>query len=414
MAKKKQTPAIVKFVVCFFALLLGAFVGFGGFVYKFLPEHDELVIKDSDVYYSFDDKTETTSNKDFVSSDTEVSIHFLELGNKYTGDCTYIKAGDVDILIDCGSKSSSVSTVSEYINQFVTDGILEYVIITHAHQDHYAGFATASNIQSIFDLYECKTIIDFAQTNQKSKRLGTSANKTMYDYYLDNLDKEIENGAVHYKASDLSWNEEDTTKPFHKFFLNEDKSLSLEILNSYYYYNKATTENDYSVCTMLNQGSKKFLFTGDLENTNNSNKGEKLLVDYYRDQYGYSSTDSIDIEVYKAGHHGSKTSSSMDLLNFFKPKIVCICCCAGSSEYTSNLNNQFPTQTFIDNVSQFTDAVYVTTLCVDYKKNLFTSFNGNIVIISNKNNTLQVKCTNNDLKLKDSEWFKNNRICANW
>ena len=27
-------------------------------------------------------------------------MHFLELGNKYTGDSTYIKAGDVDILID--------------------------------------------------------------------------------------------------------------------------------------------------------------------------------------------------------------------------------------------------------------------------------------------------------------------------
>ena len=60
----------------------------------------------------------------------ELQIHFLELGNKYTGDCTYIKAGEVDVLIDAGSKTSSISTISAYINQYVTDGKLEYVIVT--------------------------------------------------------------------------------------------------------------------------------------------------------------------------------------------------------------------------------------------------------------------------------------------
>ena len=96
----------------------------------------------------------------------EMQIHFLELGNKYTGDCTYIKIGDVDILIDAGSKTSSIPAITAYIDQYVTDGKLEYVIVTHAHQDHYAGFATGVNADSIFDLYECETIIDFALTNQ--------------------------------------------------------------------------------------------------------------------------------------------------------------------------------------------------------------------------------------------------------
>ena len=30
----------------------------------------------------------------------ELEIHFLELGNKYTGDSVYIQVGEVDILID--------------------------------------------------------------------------------------------------------------------------------------------------------------------------------------------------------------------------------------------------------------------------------------------------------------------------
>ncbi|MDR0455314.1 MAG: MBG domain-containing protein, partial [Treponema sp.] len=32
----------------------------------------------------------------------DLSIHFLELGNKYTGDCVYVNYGDIDILIDAG------------------------------------------------------------------------------------------------------------------------------------------------------------------------------------------------------------------------------------------------------------------------------------------------------------------------
>ena len=53
----------------------------------------------------------TFSSDIYVSGDMQV--HFLELGNKYTGDCTYIKAGESDILIDAGSRTSSVETISE-------------------------------------------------------------------------------------------------------------------------------------------------------------------------------------------------------------------------------------------------------------------------------------------------------------
>ena len=46
-----------------------------------------------------------------VIKNQELSIHFIELGNKYTGDCTLIKVGDVEILIDAGSRASSVEPI---------------------------------------------------------------------------------------------------------------------------------------------------------------------------------------------------------------------------------------------------------------------------------------------------------------
>ena len=71
-------------------------------------------------------------------SSAELSIHFIELGNKYTGDSTLIKVGDTEVLIDAGSRQASAVEIKEYIDKYCTDGTLEYVIATHSDQDHIA------------------------------------------------------------------------------------------------------------------------------------------------------------------------------------------------------------------------------------------------------------------------------------
>ena len=80
-----------------------------------------------------------------------IDINFLELGNKYTGDSTFIKAGSTDILIDAGSRQSSASTIASFVDTFCEDGVLEYVIATHAHQDHIEGFTSTNTNPGIFD-----------------------------------------------------------------------------------------------------------------------------------------------------------------------------------------------------------------------------------------------------------------------
>ena len=93
-----------------------------------------------------------------------------------------------------------------------------------------------------------------------------------------------------------------------------------------------------------------------------------------------------------------------------------MCCCAGSPEYTKTNENQFPTQAFIDRVAQYTTDVYVTTLCLDYKatdpEKQFTSMNGNIVFLA-KLDTIDLKFSNNSVRLKDTEWFKTTRTIPN-
>lgn len=323
-------------------------------------------------------------NAPALVAEGELEVHFLELGNKYTGDCTYIKAGDKDILIDAGSKASSIDTIDAYLSQYVTDRKLEYVIVTHAHEDHYAGFATYENQESLFDLYECEVIIDFSQVESGKET------KTMYKNYIRERNAEIAAGAKHYPADKC-------VKELGGVF-DLDDGITLTILDSYYYYNQASSENDHSVCTLINDGVNNYLFTGDLDKS-----GEEYLVQM---------NDLPQVKLYKAGHHGSKTSSNECLMEVVRPEIVCVCCCCGSSEYTSTNANQFPTQAFINRIAPYTDKVYVTTLCIDYKENKFTSMNGNIIVRSSKG-TVTVVCSASQTILKDTEWFKENRTMPN-
>lgn len=328
-------------------------------------------------YFVYPKIEQYINDKEVISGD--LNIHFLELGNKYTGDSVYIKAGDVDILIDAGSRGNSADDIANYLNKYVSDNTLEYVIATHAHQDHIAGFVGTASVAGIFDTYECETIIDFPKTN---------ATSTVYKNYVEKRNIEIENGAKHYTALECYNNENGASR---KYELSD--GIELEVLYNYYYENKTSNENEYSVCLLINQGSKHFLFTGDLEE-----EGEEKLVEY---------NTLPQVEVFKAGHHGSYTATSNAILNVIKPKIVAVCCCAGSDEYTDDLNNMFPAQDFITRISKFTDQVYVTSVIAENDAG-YTSLNGNIVI-SSSSSGIVVNCSNNNTILKESDWFKKNR-----
>lgn len=371
-----MTKKSIGVFICIFGFIAGAICGFFATTYITLPKTDVLSISE-EVFYG--DDISSGSSADI--SGASISVHFLELGNKYTGDCTYIKTPTCDILIDCGSKSNSVGIVANYLNNYITDGKIEYVIVTHAHQDHYAGFATSAKVKGIFDLYECKTIIDFEGV------VTGKEDTTLYKNYQAKLLAEQNSGATHYTALECISGEST---------FDIGGGYSLKILDSFFYHNVSkTNENNNSVCCLITNGTKNFLFTGDLEA-----EGETELV---------SRNTLTQVDLYKAGHHGSKTSSTEDLISVIKPKVVCVCCCAGSSEYTPVNENQFPTQTFISIMAKYSiEQIYVTTLCLDYKNNKYTSFNGNIVFmdIDGKN---KLWCSNNMTKLKDTEWFAKNR-----
>lgn len=384
MATKRNRKAKIAVAITLAVILIILAVAVW-YVYKY--ENDLFM-----TYYNAlfgDDKNEQDEIPSTII-EGDLSIHFIDMGNEWAGDCVYIKAGDTDMLVDAGSRAGSVPTIRAYLDNYVTDGVLEYVIATHADRDHIAGFAAST---SIFDIYECETIIDFPRTDKDT---------ATYEDYVANRDAEVEAGAVHYTALEC-YNEENGAKRV--WNLSED--VTMTILYQEFYENSSPDENNYSVCFILTHGERHFLFTGDLEK-----EGEESLVEHNK---------LPEVVLFKAGHHGSPTSSNDVLLSVIKPKIVCVCCCAGCGEYTANNANTFPSQAMIDRVAKYTDRVYV--LCAidtvfvpgtDDKDDKLESvgerymLNGNIVVTSSESE-VAVNCSNNNTILKDTEWFKNNR-----
>ncbi|MBQ7308203.1 MAG: MBL fold metallo-hydrolase [Clostridia bacterium] len=364
--KSKRYYKVLYFMVCFVMFAFGLLTGFSAYAVTTIKS-DKLVFAGSDL-----------------------QIHFLELGNINAGDCIYIRAGENDILVDAGSKSTSLPTIKTYLDNFVDDGVLEYAIVTHAHKDHYACFASSD---SIFDYYKIGTLIRFSQTNNEESN--------MYEDFMTNLDEEEKtDGMITYTAKECV----DGTNGAKQTF-ELAKGITLTILDSLYYHEESEDENNHSVCFLLSHGDNHYLFTGDLEK-----EGEEELV---------KRNDLPKCVLYKAGHHGSKTSSSDALLSVIDPDYVVVTCVAGSVEYTDNLDNTFPTQDFVDRVSKYTENVYVTTVAEielkqgetdDYDNVSYTSMNGNIVVYSDSAD-VKFEFSNNDTILKDTEWFKEYRDC---
>ncbi len=396
-AKRKTKKAAVKalkkhpqiFIALFLILMLivGACVG----VYIVKPELFESLLH-------VENHNHKTINANTGVTYDDFQIHFMTLGNDKAGDSVYIKAGETDILIDAGSRSNSSETTIPYMNQYVKDNKLEYVIATHGDQDHIEAFP------KIAEKYSFGTII----TNRNTVKTSNT-----YKKMVTTFENQVSKGAKWVYADECYDNKNGGKRTYQL----SDK-VTMDIIYNYYYWNTSNDENNYSVCTMFtyasNSGNKYFLLTGDLEK-----EGEAKLVEYYNSSSKEKTLPEVDL--YKAGHHGSKTSSNEDFLELIKPKMCVVSCCCGTDEYTENTDNQFPTQAFITRIAKWTDAVYVTSIYETYtieknskgKEYIHTTgrkdMNGNVIVSCGESDeTVQIglACSNNTTKLKDSDWMK--------
>ena len=322
-----------------------------------------------------------------LSNSKGVSINFLQLGNWFTGDSTFIKINDLDVLIDAGSRQESSTTIAKFItdNHFCTDGKLEYVIATHAHRDHIAGFVGTADNPGIFDTYKIGTIIDFALTNQTME-------DDLYNKYVTKMEAGLASGNIEHHYTALQCVEE--TGGAQKEYVLAD-GITMTILDQKFYKETSSKENNYSVCTLFTQNNNHYLFTGDLEKA-----GEVSLV---------AKNTLPHCQLFKGGHHGSKTSNNDELLSVIQPETVCICSCCGSPEFKANDLNTFPTQETINNIAKYTNRIYVTSLYNASLEEKYEALNGDICFKCEDGSTYTITGSNNSTILKETDWFKTNR-----
>ena len=375
---KKPVSKLLLVFISLLSLILGFLGGAIGYLYLTYPASDDL------------------DPPSFVTG--ELQIHFMELGNKYSGDSILIQVGEYDILVDAGSKRSSYDTIKNYLDTHLEDDTLEYVIVTHAHEDHYANFA-GNGTTSLLTDYTITNLIQFSKTNQTTG--------VMYNNYLAMVDKIEQSGTKVCNALESYNNENGCSRIIDLGFDTE-----IEILYQKFYENKASSENDYSVCFLINQGSNHFLFTGDLEED-----GEESLVE---------ENTLPQVSLFKAGHHGSNTSSHDVLLDVIQPEIVVITTVVGNFEYAKNepgnvnINGTFPTTATLTRIAKHTSKVYATSLGLisqnqdgTYEDTGFESLNGDIVVTSNSSG-ITVTGSNNNTLLKDTAWAQTYRSGIVW
>ncbi len=212
-----------------------------------------------------------------IIPDGKLEVHFLDVGQ---GDATLITCDGEAMLIDAGENDKG--TLIQ--NHLLAAGIdsLRYVIGTHPDSDHIGG------MDVILYKFDCDTVI----MPEISKDTST---------YRDVIDTMKHKGYT-------------TTVPVvgDTYTLGSATFTILAPLKTY------EDSNNNSVAILLTYGNTRFLFTGDAEE-----EAENDIL---------ATGIPLQADVYKAGHHGSSTSSSEDFLRAVNPTYSVISC-AENNDY---------------------------------------------------------------------------------
>lgn len=216
-----------------------------------------------------------------------LEVHFIDVGQ---GDAILLTCNGQSMLIDAGGNDMGTKVQNYLIKQGVSK--LDYVVSTHADEDHCGG------LDVILYKFDCTQVF-------------ISSYKKDTNTYRDVLD------------TIATKRYQPTTPTVGSSYPLGDATFTIVGADT-----NASTSNDSSIALLITHGEKKFLFTGDCEIGAES----KILA----------SGISIDCDVFKAGHHGSKTASSITLLQSATPT-YCVISCSENNSYghphAETLNN---------------------------------------------------------------------------
>lgn len=283
------------------------------------------VTKESNIKDETENETNTntiqdasaTTNNPSVSG--ELKVHFIDVGQ---ADAILLQQGNFNMLIDAGNNDDE-ALIKSYLDNL---GIKEFQVVigTHVHEDHIGSMDYIINSFKVGKVYFPKQ---------------TASTKTFESFI----------NAVQGKGLSL------TTPIVGETFKIGDAAVTILAPNSISYED----ENDYSIVTMVQYGSTKFLLTGDAEAVSEMEMVKKGL--------------DLKADVLKVGHHGSKTSTVANFLSVVSPKYAVI---------SVGKNNSYghPAQSTLDRLKNAGVTLYRT----DENGTIVATSNGKDITFSTK------------------------------
>jgi len=210
----------------------------------------------------------------FSLESSKLEVNFLDVGQ---GDSIFIKTPyGQNILIDGGPDRTVLRRLSEVLPWY--DRTIDLMILTHPHDDHVGGLVY------VLERYKVK--------------------KVLYT------------GVLHSAPAFLNWLEQILEKRIPLIIADKPQKINFgdncyfDIIypKSSLFAKEVDNLNNSSIVGKLVYGKTSFLFSGDAEF-----EVEKKLLN-----------DDLKSDVYKAGHHGSITSSGQEFLNEINPSVVVV------------------------------------------------------------------------------------------
>ncbi len=211
--------------------------------------------------------SEAEESKD-TPAESEIALHFLDVGQ---ADAILVQCDGKAMLVDGGNSADSSLLYTYLKKQGVNH--LEYLIATHAHEDHVGGLAGALNYATVGKVFCPVTAYESNAFN--------------------NFVKYVERA-----GSSLT-----VPKVGDSFALG---SATVQIIG----VNSASDTNNTSIVAKITHGETTFLLTGDAER-----EAEQVILDS-----GYD----LKCTLLKVGHHGSDSSTTYPFLREAMPEYAVI------------------------------------------------------------------------------------------
>ena len=245
-----------------------------------------------------------------------LQVHFLDVGQ---GDAILIETpNDRQILVDSGRGVAVLRELDTVMPP--NDRSIDVAILTHPDADHIGGFVP------IFKRYDIATVLQSFSTSES------------------NIYRQIESAIQEEKAIKHTITEPQT------FFMD---GVRFDIL-----WPAETTipeTNAASIVLLITYHDNKILLTGDVPA-----EVEEFLIRAFPKKLH-------DVEILKAGHHGSKTSTAQEFLKHTKPNAII---------YSAEKNNTYghPHQEVLDRVRAYAEAHQEQNLTEHYTADGAISF----------------------------------------